>query len=343
LDNIAAVAELAEFKANPNRPAMGTVIEGELDKSRGPTATLLVQNGTLRLGDALSIEDISGRIKAMFNERGERVEKATPSTPVVVLGLSGVPHPGDTFKVVKDEKTARVLAADRADEKARAAIQPARVLSLEGILDQIRAGQVKELNLILKADVRGTIEPIVNSLEKLGDEDLKVNILHQGAGNISESDVMLAVASRAIIIGFNVQIDPAAARSAEAEGVDIRLYDIIYKLIDDVDKALKGLQDPVYKDVVTGHAEVRAVFTVPRVGRIAGVHVADGLIARNSLARVSRNHQSVYEGRVSSLRRFTEDVREVREGFECGVGLEGFRDFEEGDIIEFYKKERELA
>jgi len=343
LDNIAAVAELAEFKANPNRPAMGTVIEGELDKSRGPTATLLVQNGTLRLGDALSIEDISGRIKAMFNERGERVEKATPSTPVVVLGLSGVPHPGDTFKVVKDEKTARVLAADRADEKARAAIQPARVLSLDGILDQIRAGQIKELNLILKADVRGTIEPIVNSLEKLGDEDLKVNILHQGAGNISESDVMLAVASRAIIIGFNVQIDPAAARSAEAEGVDIRLYDIIYKLIDDVDKALKGLQDPVYKDVVTGHAEVRAVFTVPRVGRIAGVHVADGLIARNSLARVSRNHQSVYEGRVSSLRRFTEDVREVREGFECGVGLEGFRDFEEGDIIEFYKKERELA
>jgi len=343
LDNIAAVAELAEFKANPNRPAMGTVIEGELDKSRGPTATLLVQNGTLWLGDALSIEDISGRIKAMFNERGERVEKATPSTPVVVLGLSGVPHPGDTFKVVKDEKTARVLAADRADEKARAAIQPARVLSLDGILDQIRAGQIKELNLILKADVRGTIEPIVNSLEKLGDEDLKVNILHQGAGNISESDVMLAVASRAIIIGFNVQIDPAAARSAEAEGVDIRLYDIIYKLIDDVDKALRGLQEPVYKDVVSGHAEVRAVFTVPRVGRIAGVSVTDGLIARNSLAQVSRNHQSVYEGRVSSLRRFTEDVREVREGFECGVGLEGFRDFEEGDIIEFYKKERELA
>ena len=343
LDNIAAVAELSEFKANPNRPAMGTVIEGELDKSRGPTATLLVQNGTLRLGDALSIEDISGRIKAMFNERGERVEKATPSTPVVVLGLSGVPHPGDTFKVVKDEKTARALAADHADEKQRAAIQPARVLSLEGILDQIRAGQIKELNLILKADVRGTIEPIVNSLEKLGDEDLKVNILHQGAGNIGESDVMLAVASRAIIIGFSVQIDPAASRSAEAEGVDIRLYDIIYKLIDDVDKALKGLQEPVYKDVVTGHAEVRAVFTVPRVGKIAGVSVTDGLIARNSLARVSRNHQSVYEGRVSSLRRFTEDVREVREGFECGVGLEGFRDFEEGDIIEFYKKERELA
>ncbi len=341
LDNISVVAELAELKANPNRSALGTVIEGELDKSRGPTATLLVQNGTLRLADALLIEDLSGRIKAMFNEHGEQVKKATPSTPVVVLGLSGVPRPGDTFKVVKDEKTARALAASCADDKERAAIQPARVLNLEGILDQFRAGQVRELNLILKADVRGTIEPIVDSLEKLGDEDLKVNVLHKGAGNIGESDVMLAVASRAIIIGFNVQIDPAASRSAEAEGVDIRLYDIIYKLIDDVDKALKGLLEPVYKDVVSGHAEVRAIFTIPRAGKIAGVHVTDGLIARNSLARISRNDQPVYEGRVSSLRRFTEDVREVREGFECGVGLEGFRDFEEGDIIEFYKKERE--
>ncbi len=341
LDNIAAVAELAELKANPNRSAMGTVIEGELDKKRGPTATLLVQNGTLRLGDALLIEDLSGRVRAMFDERGERVEKATPSTPVVVLGLSGVPHPGETFKVVKDEKTARVLAADRADDKERAAIRPARTLSLEEILDQIRAGKVKELNLVLKADVQGTIEPIVNSLEKLGDEDLKVNVLRKGTGNISESDVMLAVASQAIVIGFGVNADPAASRVSAVEGVDIRLYDIIYKLIDDVDKALKGLLDPVYEDVVSGHAGVRAVFSIPHAGKIAGVTVTDGHIARNSLARVSRNNQPVYEGRVSSLRRFTEDVREVREGFECGVGLEGFRDFEEGDIIEFYRKERE--
>ncbi len=343
LDNISAVAELAELKANPNRPAMGTVIEGELDKNRGPTATLLVQNGTLQLGDALLIEDLSGRVRAMFNERGEPVKKATPSTPVVVLGLSGVPQPGDTFKVVKNEKTARALAAGRADEKERAAIQPARVFSLEEILDQFKAGQIKELNLILKADVRGTIEPIVDSLEKLGTEDLKVSILHSGAGNIGESDVMLAIASQAIIVGFGVQIDPAASRSAEAEGIDVRLYDIIYKLIDDVDKALKGLLEPVYKDVVSGHAEVRAVFTIPRMGKIAGVHVADGQVTRNSLARVTRNGQPIYEGRVSSLKRFTEDVREVKEGFECGVGLEGFRDFEEGDIIEFYKKERELA
>jgi translation initiation factor IF-2 len=341
LENILAVAELAEFKANPNRSAMGTVIEGKLDKSRGSTATLLVQNGTLRLGDALLIEDLSGRVRAMFNERGKQVKKATPSTPVVVLGLSDVPHPGDTFKVVEDEKTARAMAAERAEEKERAAIRPTRVVTLDGILDQIRAGQVKELNLILKADVRGTIEPIVNSLEKLGDEDLKVNILHQGAGNISESDVMLAVASQAIVIGFNVQVDPAASRTAEAEGVDIRLYDVIYKLIDDVDKALKGLLEPVYKEVVSGHAKVRAIFSIPRVGKIAGVYVTDGHVARNSLVRVRRNNQSVYEGRVSSLKRFTEDVREVREGFECGVGLEGFQNFEEGDIIEFYKKERE--
>jgi len=341
LDNILAVAELAELKANPNRPAVGTVIEGKLDKGRGPTATLLVQNGTLRLGDALVIEDLSGRIKAMFNEWGEPVKKATPSTPVVVLGLSGVPRPGVSFEVVRDEKTARALAADRAEEEERAAIRPVRVFSLEGILDQFRAGQVKELNMILKADVQGTIEPIVDSLEKLGTEDLKVNILHKGTGNIGESDVMLAIASQAIIVGFGVQVDPAASRSAEAEGIDIRLYDIIYKLIDDVDKALKGLLEPVYKDVITGHAEVRAVFTIPRIGRIAGVHVADGQVTRHSLARVTRNHQPIYEGRVSSLKRFTEDVREVREGFECGVGLEGFRDFEEGDIIEFFKKERE--
>ena len=341
LDNILAVAELAELKANPNREALGTVIEGKLDKSRGPTATLLVQNGTLRLGEAVLIEDTHGRIRAMFNERGEPVKEAPPSMPVVVLGLSDVPQPGDTFRVVESERTARAMAAERAEEKAQAAVRPARVLSLDEIFAQIQAGQVKELNLILKADVQGTIEPVVSSLEKLCDKDLKVNILHKGAGNVGESDVMLAVASRAIIVGFNVQIDPAASRSAEAEGVDIRLYNVIYKLIDDVDKALKGLLEPVYKDVVIGHAEVRAVFSIPRVGNIAGVYVTDGQIMRNALARIRRDKQWIYDGQVGSLKRFTEDVREVRAGFECGVGLEGFGDFKEGDIIEFYKKERE--
>jgi translation initiation factor IF-2 len=341
LDNILAVAELAELKANPNRPAMGMVIEGQLDKSRGPTATLLVQNGTLRLGDALVIEDIYGRVRAMFNERGEQVKEAPPSTPVVVLGLSDVPQPGATFKVVDDEKKARAMAAARAEEKAKAIARPTRVLSLDDIMEQIKAGQVKELNLILKADVQGSIEPIVKSLEKLGHEDLKVNILHKGTGNIGESDVMLAIASRAIIVGFNVQVDPAASRTAEAEGVDIRLYDVIYRLVDDIDKALKGLLEPVYKEVISGHAEVRAIFAIPRVGNVAGVYVMDGHISRNSLARVRRNNQVLYDGRVASLKRFAEDVKEVREGFECGVGLEGFQDFKEGDIIEFYTKERE--
>ncbi len=341
LDNILVVAELAELKANPDRPAMGMVIEGQLDKSRGPTATLLVQNGTLRVGDVLVIEDLYGRVRAMFNENWEPVEEAPPSTPVVVLGLSDVPQPGSTFQVVENEKTARALAAQRSEEKAQATARPTKVIALDDIFEQIQAGQVKELNLIVKADVQGTIEPIVSSLEKLGDENLKVNILHTGTGNINESDVMLAVASRAIIVGFNVQVDPAAKRSAEAERVDIRLYDVIYKLIDNVDKALKGLLEPVYREVVTGHAEVRAVFSIPRVGKVAGVYVTDGHITRNSLARIRRNGKVVYDGRVSSLKRFTEDVKEVREGFECGVGLEGFHDFEEGDLIELYEKEKE--
>ena len=341
LDNIVAVAELAELRANPNREALGTVIEGKLDKTRGPTATLLVQNGTLRLGQIVLIDDIYGRIRAMFNEQGEAVKEAPPSMPVMVLGLSHAPQPGNTFRVVESERTARAMAAKRAEEKAQAAVRPARALSLDDIFAQIQAGQVKELNLILKADVRGTIEPIVSSLEKLGDKDLKVNILHKGTGNISESDVMLALASQAIVVGFNVQIDPAASRSAEAEGVDIRLYNIIYKLIDDIDKALKGLLEPVYKDVVIGHAEVRAVFSIPRVGNIAGVYVTDGYIARNARARIRRDKQWICDGPIGSLKRFTDDVREVRQGFECGVGLEGFGDFREGDIIEFYKKERE--
>ncbi len=341
LDNILAVAELAELQANPNRKAMGTVIEGKLDKTRGPTATLLVQNGTLSLGEAVLIEDIHGRIRAMFNERGEPVKEAPPSMPVVVMGLSDVPQPGNTFRVVENERTARAMAAERSEEKAQATIRPTRALSLDDVFAKIQAGQVKELNLILKADVQGTIEPIVSSLEKLGDKDLKVHILHKGAGNVGESDVMLAVASQAIIVGFSVQVDPAASRTAEVEGVDIRLYNIIYKLVDDVDKALKGLLEPVYKDVVIGRAEIRAVFSIPRVGNIAGVYVTDGLIARNAKARIRRDKQWIYDGQVGSLKRFTEDVKEVRQGFECGVSLEGFDDFKEGDIIEFYKKERE--
>ena len=340
LDSILLVADLAEIKANPNRPAMGTVIEAKLDKSRGPTATLLVQNGTLREGDSLVIDDIYGRVRAMFNEKGEKLKEAPPSTPVVVLGLSGVPRAGDIFEVVKDEKTARAIAAQRAEEKERETARPGRALSLEEIYARMEAGQVKELRLILKTDVQGAIEPVVSSLEKLSHDELKVKFIHVGTGNISESDIMLAVASKAIVIGFNVEVDPAARIMAEAEGVDVRLYNVIYKLIEDVDKALKGLLEPTYEELVTGRAEVRAVFTIPRVGNVAGVYVTEGLLSRNSLARVKRDGQVIYEGRVASLKRFAEDVKEVRAGYECGVGLEGFGDFKEGDIIELYREER---
>ena len=340
LENILLVAEVEELKANPNRPAVGTVVEGKLDKSRGATATLLVQNGTLKVGDVIVIDELYGRVRAMFNDKGKPVKEAGPSTPVAILGLPDVPRAGDTFKVVANERSARAMTAKRAEMKQQAAKQPAKVLSLDDLYDQIQAGKVKELNLILKGDVQGSLEPIENSLDNLGDESLRVKIIHDGTGNVTESDIMLAVASRAIVIGFNVEVDPAARRMAEAERVDIRLYDIIYKLVDDIEKALKGLLEPVYADVVIGHAEVRAIFRIPQRGKVAGVYVTDGQVTRSALARISRNDELVYDGRVSSLKRFTEDVKEVNTGFECGVGLEDFGEFVEGDIIEFYRKER---
>ncbi len=340
LENILLVAEVQELKANPNRPALGTVVEGKLDKSRGPVATVLVQNGTLRVGDIIVIDELYGRVRAMFNDKGKPVKEAGPSTPVAILGLPDVPRAGDPFEVVANERLARAMTARRTEMKQQAAQQPVKVLSLDDLYNQVRAGKVKELNLILKADVQGSLEPIESSLDKLGDENLKVKIIHDGTGNITESDIMLAIASRAIVIGFNVEVDPAARRMAEAEGVDIRLYDIIYRLVDDIEKALKGLLEPVYADVVIGHAEVKAIFRTSQRGKVAGVYVMDGQIHRNALARISRNGEVVYDGRVSSLRRFTEDVKEVNAGFECGVGLENFGDFVEGDIIEFYRKER---
>ncbi len=340
LENILLVTEVAELTANPNRLAVGTVIEGKLDRTRGSTATVLVQNGTLRIGDNLVVGETSGRVRAMFNDKGQPVKTAGPSKPVAILGLSDVPRAGDIFRVVSDEKTARSTAAKRAAEARQATIQPPKILSLDDLYSQIQAGEVKELNLIFKADVQGSLEPIEASLQKLGDEALKVRIIRQGTGNITESDVMLAIASGAIIIGFNVEADAAARRLADAEGIDIRLYDIIYKLIDDIDKALKGLLEPTYKDVVIGQAEIRAIFKIPRKGNVAGVYVTDGEATRNALVRVKRHGKQIFEGRVSSLKRFSEDVKQVRANFECGVGVEGFHDFMEGDVLEFYRKER---
>jgi len=343
LENILVVTELEGLKANPNRPAMGTVIESGLDRTRGPMATLLVQNGTLHVGDNLVIGEVWGRVRAMFDEHGKSVKEAPPATPVQVIGLSGVPPAGEIFEVVSDERTARTIANERAEERRQRERQPtAKAVSLEDIFEQVQAGEVKELNLILKVDVQGSLEPIVNSLEQLNErhEDVQLRILHQGLGNISESDVMLAVASKAIVIGFNVGVDAAAHRMAESEGVQIRLYDVIYHLVEDIDKALRGLLEPEYHEIVIGHAEVRQVFHIPRRGKVAGCYVTDGIAARNALVRVRRNGTVIHEGRVASLKRFQEDVSEVRQDFECGIALEGFEDFEVGDILEFCRTEQ---
>jgi translation initiation factor IF-2 len=284
---------------------------------------------------------VYGRVRAMFDDRGNLVKEATPSTPVAVLGLSGLPNPGDLFEVVASEREAKAIAEERIRQREAAAAKAARrVLTLEDIASRIKAGQAKELNIILKADVQGAIEPIVKSLERLGDEELRVKILHTGTGNISESDVMLAAASDAIVVGFGVQVDQAARRLAEQEGVDIRLYNVIYMLLEDMEKALKGMLEPKFEEKVLGHAEVRAVFKVSKLGQVAGCYVMDGVITRDAQVRVHRGDAVIFEGRVASLKRFTEDVKEVAAGFECGIGLDGFADFREGDILEFYRRQQ---
>jgi len=342
LENILLVTEVAELKANPDGPAIGTVIEAKLDRTRGPVATLLVQSGTLRQGDIVLVGTNHGRVRAMFDDKGGVISDASPSMPVAIMGLPEVAVAGDIFEVMPDEKTARSISAQRAAQQREAQSQAAgpKMVSLDDFFAGVQNGKVKQLNLIVKTDVQGSIEPIVNSLKELGGEELKVKLLRQTTGNISESDVMLAVASNAIIIGFRVVADPGALKMADSEGVDIRIYDIIYKLVEDVDKALKGLLEPVYEDMVIGHAEIRAVFSLPKRRKIAGCYVADGLVTRNALARIARDGDLIYEGRVDSLKHFKDDVTELRTGFECGIGLEGFGDFKVGDVIELYKKER---
>jgi len=340
LEMILLVAEMADLKANPKRPATGVVIEARMDRAKGPLVTLLVQDGTLYQGQNIVIDDIAGRVRAMFNDKGQPVKSAPPATPVAILGLPRVPAAGDTFQVVEDEKKARAIAAERAAAKEQTTQRATKALTLEEIYAQAQAGAVKELNLILKVDVQGSLEPIINSLQRLGDESLKVSVIHQGTGDITESDIMLAIASQAVVIGFNVSIAPAAQRMAEAEGVDVRVYNIIYKLVDEVERALKGLLEPVYEEVTVGRAVVRATFRIPDRGRVAGVQVIEGQALRNALVRVYRGEEVIFDGRVASLKRFKEDVREVNAGLECGVGIEGFDQFEEDDILEFYRQER---
>jgi translation initiation factor IF-2 len=340
LESILVVAEMLELRADPDRPANGVVIEAGMDKNKGPLATLLVQGGTLHPGDAVVVGEAWGKIKAMFNDAGRRIKKAEPSTPVKVLGLSSVPIAGDIFAVVPSDREARTIAEKRQLERQQRLQRPVRPVKLDDVFAQIKEGQAKELNLILKTDVQGSIEPIRNSIERLGTEQIKVRVIHAGSGAITEGDVLLALASKGIILGFHTSPTIGAQRMAESEGVDIRLYDIIYALIEDIEKALKGLKEPTYAESVEGHAEVRAVFTAGRHDKAAGAYVLDGKLRRDALARVIRKKQVVHQAKIGSLRRFKDDVREVGAGLECGIVIEGFNQFEVGDLIETYRMEK---
>jgi translation initiation factor IF-2 len=335
LEAILLVTDSTEIKANPSGQVIGTVIDAELDKARGVVATLLVQNGTLEVGAAIVVGTAYGRVRAMFDYQGNQIEKATPSTPISVLGLSDVPIAGELFKVVESERKARLLTEERELQMQEAKAQP-RTMSLDQVFQAFKAGETQALNLVIKADVQGSIEPITSSLVEKSAGEIKVNVLHATTGNISKNDVMLAAASDAIVIGFNVVADQVAKMVAEVEGVDIRLYDIIYHLTDDVEKALKGMLEPEIRKKVLGRAEVRVVFRIPRVGNIAGCMVLEGELRRNARIRGLRGEEVIFDGQFASLKHVKDDVREVREGFECGVGVKGFDKFEVGDILECY-------
>jgi len=335
LENLLVVAEMEELRANPVEPAVGVVIEAKMDKTKGPLATVLVQTGTLKLGDTIVVGTTWGRVKAMFNDMGKRLRKAEPATPVEILGLSSVPQVGDGLRAVAGERQAQALIQKRLEEMG----QEPKSVTLSNLYDQISAGQVKELNIILKADVQGSIEPIRSSLEQLATEEVRVRVIHSGTGNITESDVMLAIASKGIIIGFGVGYQPGARRLADVEGVSIRSYDVIYDLVDDVSKALKGMLQPSYVEVVDGRAEVRAIFPTIKKGKVAGIYVTEGKVNRGVSARLWRQGQTVCESTVNSLRRFKDDVKEVAAGYECGIGFADFSEFQVGDILEFFRKE----
>ena len=339
LEMILLVAEMKELKANPNRNATGTVIEAKLDKGKGPVATVLVSKGTLNVGDIIIAGQSFGRIRAMIDDKGRRVKKAGPSMPVEVQGLSEVPPAGEIFNVVNDEKLARSVTDARVNEKKAEEIKQKSKISLEDLFDKIKEGEVKDLNIIIKADVQGSVEAIKQSLDKLSTQEVRVNIIHGGVGTISESDVMLASASNAIIIGFNVRHDSNTKATAELQGVDIRLYRIIYDAIDDIKAAMEGMLDPDYKEVFNGKAEVRQVFKVPKAGTIAGSYVTEGKINRSSKMRVIRDGIVISENEIESLKRFKDDVKEVTEGYECGIGLMNFNDIKEGDILEAFTME----
>ena len=339
LESILLVAEMLELKANPNRAAKGIVIEAKLDKGRGPVATLLVQNGTLRTGDIVVAGTTVGRVRVMTNERGKKLEEAGPSVPVEVMGLDEVPTGGDKFDAVSDEKLARELVEQRKHEQKEEQFKQFQKVTLDNLFSSINEGELKELNIIVKADVQGSVEAVRQSLEKLSNDEVKVKVIHGGVGAVSESDVMLAAASNAIIVGFNVRPDSVAESIAERDGVDMRMYRIIYDCIEEISDAIKGMLAPKYREVTLGKAEVRNVFKLSSAGMIAGSYVLDGKITRNSQIRVVRDGIVVSEDSIASLKRFKDDVKEVQSGYECGIGLEKFNDIKEGDILEAFVME----
>jgi translation initiation factor IF-2 len=339
MEAILLVAEANKIVANPGGEVFGTVIEAEVDASRGVVATLLVQNGTLETGDAILAGMSHGRIRAMFDYQGNPIEKAGPSTPVSILGLSDVPRAGELFQIQESAAEARDEVEERI-ARAEAAATNRPVRSLEQIFESIQAGEVQELRLIIKTDVQGSLEPLENSVEALSNDEVTVNVLQASTGNIGKNDVMLAAASDAIILGFNVEADGGALKSAEVERVEIRYYDVIYRLIEDVEKALKGMLEPELKRSVIGRAEVRAVFRISKVGKIAGCRVLQGEIRRNAKIAILRDREIIHEGPITSLKHEKDDVREVREGFECGINVGGFEDFKEGDLLECFVEEK---
>jgi translation initiation factor IF-2 len=340
LDMLLLQADVLELRANPARQAKGTIVEARLDRGRGPVATVLVQEGTLRPGDAFVCGTQFGRVRAMVDDKGRRIEAAGPSTPVEILGLGGVPEAGDTFVAVQDDQKARHVAEHRRSKQREAEMAKTAKVSLDELYQQIQTGEVKELKVVLKADVQGSVEATSEALRRLSTEDVRLNVLHGSVGGITESDVLLASASNAVIIGFNVRPEPKAGALAEREGVDIRLYTVIYEAVNDVRDALEGLLEPTLHEKVLGRAEVRQTFAVSGVGQVAGCFVADGKIVRGAKARLLRDHVVVHDGRVGTLKRFKEDVREVASGYECGISLEGYQDVKVGDVIEAYEVEQ---
>ncbi|TFE24387.1 translation initiation factor IF-2 [Cohnella luojiensis] len=339
LEMILLVAEVNDYKANPDKRARGTVLEAELDKGKGPVARILVQNGTLKVGDAFVAGDCFGRIRAMTNDRGRRIKEAGPSTPVEITGLTEVPQAGDPFMVFEDERKAREIADKRSIKTRQSQVKANQTVTLEDLFSKIKEGDMKELNVILKADVQGSLEALKGSLEKIEIEGVRVRTIYSGVGGITESDILLASASSAIVVGFNVRPEPRAQGIAEQEKVDVRLHSIIYKVIEEIEYAMKGMLDPIFKERITGHAEVRETFKVTKVGTIAGCMITDGKIARNSEARLTRAGIVVYTGKIDSLKRFKDDAKEVSEGYECGITLDKFNDLRQGDIIEAFVME----